>query len=214
MRLERKAPLGVALAIVDGSSQILLLFRAIFRLQVEMGKGEISESPGGHGILILGKDEFEFCTGSNMERKTGFWAHCDPVKACRKRHGPVGFDRDLKSSTFELLKQGLIDLQAGLTAGEDNQGGATRRSLLPAMLNGISELSRRLEAPASRTIGAHEVGIAKHAGSLGAIGLSTAPEITPRESAKDSCSTCLSPLTLKGEKDLLDGVTQAAPWPA
>src|SRR4030095_16095241 len=102
----------------------------------------------------------------------------------------------------------LGELQQRLAAREHDVGLTALRGdrTAPGARDGVREVDRAREAASPRPIGSDEVGGAEGAGSLGAIGFATGPEVAPSEATEDRGPTGPRALSLQRVVDLLDGI--------
>jgi len=106
---------------------------------------------------------------------------------------------------MQRIDKWRVDLQQGLTAGEDDIAVGVLAG--PLRGDGVGEFVGGGVATAQRAVGADKVGIAELAGGGGAVLLAAAPEVAAGKAAKHRRAAGMRAFALQGQKYLFDRVT-------
>ena len=173
MRLQRKAPTRTIHHKLDGRLQRFFTRVAVHRLDEE-----IAEIPAFELRRLdprLGPDELELISAALNDIGACLGTDAQPVDPLSRGQRAIALDSDTERSLVQGLDEGLVELEHGLSPGDDHQSFAP---LAPRLQHVVGERARIGELSAAFPIRANKIGVAETALSCCSILFAPGP---PRE---------------------------------
>src|SRR5262245_19229041 len=160
---------------------------------------------------VLREDEFQLVTLAQQQIGIRLRADADPIEPGRRQHGAVGLDGNLEALVVYGADERIVHLQQRLTARAHEESTCVRCGGWPRAGDRSGEIARRLELPATRSVGADEVRIAELTSRLRPILLVTRPEVAAGAATEHGRSAGLGAFPLERVENLFDRITHAIP---
>ncbi len=181
MGLERQSPFGV----LEDVRYDLIGIRARAGLQVVVLGLDCLPPCIQQVLRIWRKNDFHLVSMGQHNGAAGFGRDGYPIDRSGKRVCAVGFDGNGLMVTLQQTDEGIVRLQRGLAAGENNQ------------------------YIGMRAIGKHPLGylLRSHLLAVGKIRVTErATQVTSGKTDEHCSPTCVEPLALKGEEYFVDAI--------